>query len=82
MDPIVYTPTITTLYDLIEALQEQVAPEDDAVVTAAVVHLFNADYVRWPHAIKKGGKWILAVLSMRAWQFLLCRRRLPAQKTG
>ena len=55
MDPIVYTPIITTLYDLIEALQEQVAPEDDAVVTAAVVHLFNADYVRWPHAIKKGG---------------------------
>lgn len=55
MDPIVYTPIITTLYDLIEALQEQVAPEDDAVVTAAVVHLLNADYVRWPHAIKKGG---------------------------
>ena len=47
MDPIVHTPTITTLYDLVEALQDQVTPEDDATVTAAVVHLFNADYVKF-----------------------------------
>jgi hypothetical protein len=47
VDPIVHTPTITTLYELIEALQAQVAPEDDAAVTAAVVHLFNADYVKF-----------------------------------
>jgi hypothetical protein len=47
MNPIVYPPTITTLYDLMEALQDQVTPEDDATVTAAVVHLFNADYVKF-----------------------------------
>ena len=47
MDPIVHTPTITTLYELITALQDQVAPEDDAAVTATVVHLFNADYVKF-----------------------------------
>ena len=31
------------------------------------------------HAIKKGWKWILAVLSMRAWRFLLCRMGLQAK---
>ena len=47
IDPIVHPPTITTLYDLIATLQDQVAPEDDAAVTAAVVHLFKADYVKF-----------------------------------
>ena len=47
VDPIVHTPTITTLYELIEALQNQVEPEDDVVVTAAVVHLCNAGYVKF-----------------------------------
>ena len=47
IDPMVHTPTITTLYDLIEALQDHVAPQDDAAVTAAVVHLFKADYVKF-----------------------------------
>jgi hypothetical protein len=47
VDPIVHIPTITTLYELIEALQNQVEPEDDAAVTAAVVHLFNAGYVKF-----------------------------------
>ena len=47
VDPIVHIPTITTLYDLIEALQAQFAPEDDATVTAAVVHIFNAAPVKF-----------------------------------
>jgi hypothetical protein len=47
VSPRVHTPTITTLYDLIEAFQDQVAPEDDAAVTAAVAHLFNAAYVKF-----------------------------------
>jgi len=47
VDHMVHTPIITTLYDLIEALQDQVTPQDDAAVTAAVVHLFNTDYVKF-----------------------------------
>jgi len=43
--PIVHTPTITTLYALIETLQDQVVPEDDAAVTAVVARLYNAGYV-------------------------------------
>ena len=43
--PIVHTPTITTLYALIETLQNQVVPEDDATVTAVVVRLCNTGYV-------------------------------------
>lgn len=42
-----HTPTITTLYDLIEAFQDQVAPEDDVAVTAAVAHLFNTTHVKF-----------------------------------
>jgi hypothetical protein len=44
--PIVHSPTITTLYALIAALQDQVAPADDAAVTAAVVRLCNAGYIK------------------------------------
>ena len=47
VSPRVHPPTITTLYDLIEAFQDQVAPADDAAVTAAVAHLFNAAYVKF-----------------------------------
>lgn len=32
----------TTLYDLVDALSAEVPPEDDALVTAAVVHLINS----------------------------------------
>ena len=35
------TPIITTLYDLIAALNEEVEPWEDDVVTAAGVHLCN-----------------------------------------
>ena len=45
--PIVHIPTITTLYALIGTLQEQVAPEDDALVTATVARLCNAGYVKF-----------------------------------
>jgi hypothetical protein len=47
VDPLVHTPTCTTLYNLIEAVQEQVVPEDDAVVIAAVAHLCKAGYVKY-----------------------------------
>jgi hypothetical protein len=47
VSPRVHPPTIRTLYDLIEAFQDQVAPEDDAAVTAAVAHLFNRAYVKF-----------------------------------
>ena len=43
--PIIHTPTITTLYALIETLQDQVVPEADAAVTAVVVRLCNTGYV-------------------------------------
>lgn len=45
--PIVHTPTITTLYALIETLQDQVVPADDAVMTAAVVRLCKAGYAKF-----------------------------------
>ena len=37
----------TTLYDLVAALNAEVNPEDDALVTAAVVHIFNANRARF-----------------------------------
>lgn len=43
----VHTPIITTLYALIETVQDQVIPGDDAAVTAAVVRLCNAGYVKF-----------------------------------
>jgi hypothetical protein len=43
--PIAHTPTITTLYALIETVQDQVAPEDDAAVNTTVARLCNAGYV-------------------------------------
>lgn len=45
--PIVHTPAITTLYALIETLQDQVIPEDDATVTAVVVRLCKAGYAKF-----------------------------------
>ena len=45
--PIIHPPTITTLYALIETLQDQVAPEDDTAVTAAVVGLCKAGYAKF-----------------------------------
>ena len=40
-------PLITTLYDLIAALTEDVEPWDDEVVTAAVVHLCQTGRLRF-----------------------------------
>ena len=37
----------TTLYDLVAALNAEVTPEDDALVTAAVVHIINANRARF-----------------------------------
>ena len=45
--PLVHPPAITTLYTLIEAVQDQVVTEDDAAVTATVVRLCNAGYVKF-----------------------------------
>ena len=43
-DPVSIT---TTLYDLVAALNAEVNPEDDALVTAAAVHLINANRTRF-----------------------------------
>ena len=43
----------TTLYDLVAALNAEVAPEDDALVTAAVVHLINANRTRFVGSHKR-----------------------------
>jgi hypothetical protein len=43
----------TTLYDLVEALNAEVDPEDDALVTAAVVHLINANRARFVGSRKR-----------------------------
>lgn len=48
----VYTPTITTLYALFETLQDQVAPEDDDVVTATVVRLCKAGYAKFLNGLE------------------------------
>jgi hypothetical protein len=37
----------TTLYELVVALNAEVDPEDDALVTAAIVHLINANRARF-----------------------------------
>ena len=47
VEPMFTSPPITTLYDLIEALQDQGEPEDDAAVTTAVAYLCNAGYVKY-----------------------------------
>ena len=41
------TPVVTTLYDLIAALQDQVEPWEDDVVTATVVDLCNHGQIRF-----------------------------------
>ena len=43
----------TTLYDLITALNAEVGPEDDALVTAAVVHLINANCAKFVGSRKR-----------------------------
>jgi len=41
------TTITTTLYDLVAALNTEVGAEDDALVTAAVVHLINTNRARF-----------------------------------
>ena len=43
----------TTLYDLVAALNAEVNPEDDALVTAAVVHLINSHRARFVGSRKR-----------------------------
>ena len=43
----------TTLYDLVAALNAEVEPEDDALVTAAVVHLINTNRTRFVGSRKR-----------------------------
>ncbi len=48
MTPISYSPAVkTTLYSLIETLQDQAIPEDDIAVTATVARLCKAGYVKF-----------------------------------
>jgi len=41
------------IYDLVAALNAEVDPEDDALVTAAVVHLINANRARFVGSRKR-----------------------------
>lgn len=52
----------TTLYDLIAALNAEVEPEDDALVTAAVVHLINSNRTRFVGSHKG---WLLSMPKTR-----------------
>ena len=45
--PTVQSPIITTLYALLETLQDHIVLEDDAVVIAAVVRLFSDGYAKF-----------------------------------
>ena len=38
---------ITTLYDVIAALQDRLSPDDDALVVATVVHLLQSGQLTW-----------------------------------
>jgi hypothetical protein len=40
-------PITTTLYDLVEALSAEVDPDEDQLVTAAVMHLINSNRARF-----------------------------------
>lgn len=42
-----HAPVITTLYDLIAALNEEAGADEEAVVTAAVVHLCQTGRLRF-----------------------------------
>jgi hypothetical protein len=44
--------TRTTLYDLIEAISEELYPGEDKLVAEIVVHLFESGQVRFMHNIK------------------------------
>ena len=52
-------PIITTLGDLIEAINEDVEPEEDYLVSEAVSHLIDAGRIRFLNT--KGGLEILSV---------------------
>ena len=41
------TRIVTTLYDLIAALHDSIAPGEEALVTAAVVHLLHSGRVKF-----------------------------------
>jgi hypothetical protein len=41
------TTIITTLYDLIDAIQTAAGPHDDAIVVATVLHLLHSGRVTW-----------------------------------
>ena len=47
------TSLTTTLYDLVAALNTEVDAEDDALVTAALVHLINANRARFVGSRKR-----------------------------
>jgi hypothetical protein len=47
------TSITTTLYDLVVALNAEVDPEDDALVTAAVVHLIHVHRARFVGSCKR-----------------------------
>jgi len=42
----------TSLYDLIEAIQNTVGPEDDDLVVATVVYLLRTGHIRFVHNLE------------------------------
>lgn len=45
------TTSTTTLYELIEALQNEVGPEHDDLIVAIVVDLFRSQRIRFLHTL-------------------------------
>ncbi len=51
------TRLVTTFYDLITALHESIEPEEEDLVTAAVVHLVNAGHVKCLEPLDATSAW-------------------------
>jgi hypothetical protein len=42
---------ITTLYDLIEAMQDEVEPDDDGLIVASIIHLLQSGRITFLGAV-------------------------------
>ncbi len=49
-----HTPSTTTLYALIEALQNEVSPENDDLVVATVMYLLRSQSIRFLPNLETG----------------------------
>jgi len=48
------TTTTTSLYELIEALQNEFGPENDDLVVTTVVHLLRSERIKFLHNLEAG----------------------------